>query len=224
MEGNQEGYHGLGLWVADLILATSFFWWPMVASDYHLGTRTITRVFFVYGGSIITAFSHIMLYWADVNKLTSNIFKRGQGESTGTHWAKAGLMGIVLPVFNFIGLIVMSTMVGQDWKTFALGILVFITYLLGNTLLLLKKGKKSESEEHELRDNNPPADNSPAANLSVDNSSGDNSTADNAVVDNSPAANSSIDNSPAANSPVDNSSVDYSPANSSLQLSICTLP
>ena len=174
---------------------------------------------FVYGGSIITAFSHIMVYWADVNKLTSSIFERGQGESTGAHWAKAGLMGIVLPVFNFIGLIVMFTMVGQDGKTFALGIVVFITYFLGNALLFFNKGESTESEEHELRDNNPPADNPPA----------DNSTADNALVHNSPAANSSVDNSPtvdapATNSLIDNSSVDYSPANNSLRPSICTFP
>ena len=198
---------------------------------------------FVYGGSIITSLSYFVLYCADINKLTSSIFKRGQGESKGTLWAKAGLMGIVLPVFNFIGLIVMSKKVGQNRKTFWSGVLAFILYLLGNTLLLLKKGK-SESEEHELRDNNPPAnnstadnavmDNSPAANLSVDNSPVDNSTADNAVVDNSPAANSpaansSVDNSPtvdapAINSLIDNSSVDYAPANNSLRPSVCTFP
>ena len=141
---------------------------------------------FVYGGSIITFLSYFVLYCADINKLTSSIFERRQGESTGTHWAKAGLMGIVLPVFNFIGLIVMFTMVGQDGKTFALGIFVFIAYFLGNALLFFNKGESTESEEHELRDNNPPADNPPA----------DNSTADNALVHNSPAANSPVDNSP----------------------------
>ncbi|AQZ15838.1 hypothetical protein BZL39_I05870 [Zygosaccharomyces parabailii] len=52
---------------------------------------------FVYGGSIITSLSYFVLYCADINKLTSSIFKRGQGESKGTLWAKAGLMGIVLP-------------------------------------------------------------------------------------------------------------------------------
>ncbi|CDH18067.1 uncharacterized protein ZBAI_09855 [Zygosaccharomyces bailii ISA1307] len=159
---------------------------------------------FVYGGSIITFSSFIVLCCADNNQMSSSV---------GAHWAKAGLIGIVLPIFNFIGLIVMFKKVGQDRKTFWSGVLAFILYLLGNTLLLLQKGK-SESEEHELRDKNPPADNL---------------TADNAVMDNSPAANLSVDNSPtvdapAINSLIDNSSVDYSPANNSLRPSICTFP
>ena len=169
---------------------------------------------FFYGGSIITIFSHVVLYCADVNQLSSSVFERAEKESRGAHWAKAGLMGIVLPVFNLIGLIVMFKKVGQDRKTFWSGIIAFIFYLLGNTHLLLKKEKTSESEEHELREDHLPADNS---------------TPDSAVVDNSPAANSSADNSPTVDAPatnplIDNSSVDYSPANNSLRPSIRTFP
>ncbi|SJM88925.1 uncharacterized protein ZBIST_5125 [Zygosaccharomyces bailii] len=164
---------------------------------------------FVHGGSIITFFFYVVLYCADINKLTSSILEKGQGESKGAHWAKVGLMGIVLPVFNFTGLIVMFVKAGQDGKTFSWGILVFINYLLGNTLLFLGKGESTESEEHELRENN--------------------STADNALVDNSTAANSSVDNSPVdnaqtANAPIDNSSVDSSPVDNLPKTSIRNLP
>ncbi|CDH18069.1 uncharacterized protein ZBAI_09857 [Zygosaccharomyces bailii ISA1307] len=74
---------------------------------------------FVYGGSFITVSSYVVLYCADANNLTRSIFQHGEGESKGTYLAKAGLMGIVLPVFNFIGLIFMFVNVGQDVQTFS---------------------------------------------------------------------------------------------------------
>ncbi|AQZ14633.1 hypothetical protein BZL39_G06510 [Zygosaccharomyces parabailii] len=156
---------------------------------------------FVYGGSLITAVSYLVLYCTDVNKLSSSIFENGEKEGTGIRCAKVGVMGIILPAFNFIGLIVLFKKVGQDHKTFWSGITAFISYLLGNAFLLLKKGKKSEFEEHKLGENKPPVDKPPADNSQATNSSADNSPVDNSLVDNSPAANSPVDNPSADNSP-----------------------
>ncbi|SJM88932.1 uncharacterized protein ZBIST_5132 [Zygosaccharomyces bailii] len=182
---------GILIILIHLILLAAYGTLGLLSRDEHNYSSI-----FVYGGSIITFISYVVLYCTNINKLTSSIFERGQGESMGTHWAKAGLMGIVLPVFNFIGLIVLFTKGGQDDKTFRLGIAAFSFYFLGNTILFFGRGKHTESEEHEIRENNPP----------VANSQVDDSPVDNLPVDNSPAVNSA-----AANSPVDNSSVDNSP-------------
>ncbi|AQZ13997.1 hypothetical protein BZL39_G06530 [Zygosaccharomyces parabailii] len=188
---------------------------------------------FVYGGSFITFSSYVVLYCADAKNLTRSIFQQGEGESKGTYLAKVGLMGIVLPVFNFIGLIFMFVNVGQDVQTFSWGIAVFSLYLLGNALLFFSRGEDTESEEHELRENNPPADtpvsDSPPADTPVSDSPAADSPVDTLPVNNSPTATSPVDNastadSPAANSPVDNSSVDNPPANNSPRPSIRIFP
>ncbi|CDH18121.1 uncharacterized protein ZBAI_09909 [Zygosaccharomyces bailii ISA1307] len=173
---------------------------------------------FSYGNPLLTASFYLVLYCADVNKLTLSIFQRGEKEGTGTYWAKVGVMGIILPAFNFIGLIVTFIEVGQDRKTFGCGTAASISYFVGNALLLLSKGETNESEEHELRENNPPADSSPmdsspTANLSVDNSPADNSRVSNSRAANSLADDSPVDDAPTANSLEANALVDNAPAN-----------
>ncbi|CDH16371.1 uncharacterized protein ZBAI_08159 [Zygosaccharomyces bailii ISA1307] len=121
---------------------------------------------FVYGASLITFFSYFVLYCADVNKLSSSILEKEGKEGTGTYLAKVGVMGIILPVFNLIALIFLFMKIRQDAKTFWSGIAAFIFYFLGNTLLFFSKGENTESEEHELRENNLPADNTPVSNSS----------------------------------------------------------
>lgn len=165
---------------------------------------------FVYGGSLITLASYFVLYGAGINTVTSSVFERGQGESTGTYCAKAGLMGIVLPVFNFVGLIVVFIKVGQDGKTFWSGIAVFIAYLLGNVLLFMSKGENTESEEHELGEDNPPADNATVSNLPVANLPEDYPAVDNVPTANTPSANLSVDTLTVDNLPAANPSVDTS--------------
>ncbi|CDH10009.1 uncharacterized protein ZBAI_01794 [Zygosaccharomyces bailii ISA1307] len=189
---------GSGLNIAHLILLAAY-------GSLGLSSRDDDNYssIFVYGGSIITVASHIILYCADTNKLTSSIFERGQAESMGSYWAKAGLLVVVLPIFNSIGLIVMFVN-GQDRKNFWSGIFAFSAYLLGNTLLFLSKGENTRSEEYELRENSPLADNAPVSNL--------------------PAANSPANDAPATNSLIDNSSVDNSPLNNSPRPSIRTFP
>ncbi|AQZ11970.1 hypothetical protein BZL39_D00220 [Zygosaccharomyces parabailii] len=167
---------------------------------------------FVYGGSLITFFSYVVLYCANANKLTSSIFQQGEGESRGTHYAKVGVMGIVLPVFNFIGLIFLFIKVEQNRKTFTLGINASISYFLGNTLLFMSKRKRTESEEHELRENHLPADDAPVSNSPVSNSPVDTSPVDTSPVDTSPVDTSPVDTSPVDTSPVDTSPADNSPS------------
>ncbi|AQZ11079.1 hypothetical protein BZL39_B10090 [Zygosaccharomyces parabailii] len=170
---------------------------------------------FVYGGSIITVFSYVMLFCADPTRLTLSIFEQGEGESRGTHYAKVGVMGVILPAFNFIGLIYLIITVEQDRKTLTLGIIASISYFLGNALLFFSKRKTIESEEHELQENNLPVDTSPVDTSPVSNSPVDTSPVDTSPVDTSPVDTSPVDTSPVDTSPVDTSPVDDSPADNS---------
>lgn len=93
---------------------------------------------------------------------------------------------MVLPTVNLIGLIVTFIKVGQNRKTFGCGIAAFICYFVANTLLLLEVGIYiPEPDEHELLENNPPAE-STANYAQVDNSQRKNSLAVNSRVHNSP--------------------------------------
>lgn len=117
--------------------------------------------------------------------MSSSVFEKGEEEGKGKYGAKVGIMGIVLPTFNLIGLIVTFIKVGQNRKTFGCGIAAFICYFVANTLLLLEIGTIPEPDEHELLENNPPAENSTANYAQVDNSQRKNSLAVNSRVHNS---------------------------------------
>lgn len=143
---------------------------------------------------------YIVLYCTDTNKLTVSIFQKEKKEVRGGYWAKVGIMGIILPTVNLIGLIVSFIEVGRNRKTFECETALFTSYFAANTFLPSKIAKKPESEVHGLRENNPPAENS---------------IADYALVDNSPMDNAPPVNSPAANAPMHNAQVDHFPADNS---------
>lgn len=91
--------------------------------------------------------------------MTLSLFQKEKKEGRGAYWAKVGIMGVILPTFNLIELIVTFIKVEQNRETLGCGTTAFISYFVANTLLLVTIGKEPEPEDHELREDNSKADN-----------------------------------------------------------------
>ncbi|CAR30707.1 ZYRO0E00308p [Zygosaccharomyces rouxii] len=99
---------------------------------------------FLYGSPLFTAVPYIIQYLNDVDTLLLSIFEIGE-KNLLEYFADPGIRELLLIVFEIVGFIYQLVKGRQNFGIFICGIVGFVSYLLGHTLLILERKKRPGS-------------------------------------------------------------------------------